>query len=66
MDKKIKITSFPIFGNTKKGNCQLCGEVEDLRPYGPNNEDICYECGKKNWTKVEEKMDEYFFGKKKK
>lgn len=25
--------------------CQLCGEVEELRPYGPNGEQVCFTCG---------------------
>ena len=25
--------------------CALCGKVEELRPYGRNGEDICFDCG---------------------
>ena len=25
--------------------CQLCGKPEELRPYGPNGEWICFDCG---------------------
>ena len=25
--------------------CDLCGEVDELRPYGPNGENICFDCG---------------------
>jgi hypothetical protein len=25
--------------------CDLCGNVEELRPYGPNGENICFDCG---------------------
>jgi hypothetical protein len=25
--------------------CELCGKVEELRPYGHNGEDICFACG---------------------
>lgn len=28
--------------------CDLCGKTAELRPYGPNGENICYECGMKN------------------
>ena len=24
--------------------CDMCGEIKELRPYGPNGETICYEC----------------------
>jgi hypothetical protein len=25
--------------------CDLCHKIAELRPYGPNGECICYECG---------------------
>jgi hypothetical protein len=25
--------------------CELCGMVEELRPYGPNGARICFDCG---------------------
>ena len=28
--------------------CELCGRIDELRPYGPNGEQICYECGQKD------------------
>lgn len=30
------------------GKCELCGTVAELRPYGPNGERICFECGMKD------------------
>lgn len=30
------------------GICEMCGEEEDLRPYGPNGENVCYACGMKD------------------
>lgn len=27
------------------GKCELCGARGELRPYGPNNENICFDCG---------------------
>lgn len=32
----------------KTSNCELCGVYEDLRPYGPNGEWICFPCGMKD------------------
>ena len=29
------------------GKCERCGKVEKLRPYGPDNENICLKCGMK-------------------
>ena len=28
--------------------CELCGKIEELRPYGPNGECVCFDCGMKN------------------
>jgi hypothetical protein len=28
--------------------CDLCGKVEELRPYGPHGENVCFTCGMKN------------------
>ena len=27
--------------------CDLCGKVAELRPYGPHGECVCFECGMK-------------------
>lgn len=32
----------------KPQQCELCGKIASLRPYGPNGEKICFECGMKN------------------
>lgn len=28
--------------------CDLCGKIAELRPYGPNGEAVCFECGMKD------------------
>ncbi len=28
--------------------CELCGKKAELRPYGPNGESICFDCGMKD------------------
>ena len=28
--------------------CELCGEEKELRPYGPNGENVCFSCAMKN------------------
>jgi hypothetical protein len=44
--------------DSKTGTCELCGsENEDLRPYGPNDEYICYSCGMKNINSTTEKLN---------
>lgn len=40
--------------------CDLCGVISELRPYGPNGECICYACGQKNSEVTQRKMNERF------
>ena len=32
----------------KPQQCDLCGKIRELRPYGKNGECICCECGEKD------------------
>ena len=32
----------------ERQQCDLCGKVDELRPYGPNEECICFDCGMKD------------------
>jgi len=43
----------------------MCGQVDELRPYGPNYERICFECGMKNEELTQQRCHEYIFGVKK-
>ena len=42
--------------------CELCGVVEECRPYGPNGEQICFSCGQKDKETTEKRMAQYIFG----
>lgn len=42
--------------------CEFCGAIEETRPYGPNSEQICFECGMKDEETTRKKMAEYIFG----
>jgi hypothetical protein len=35
------------------GTCELCGKIAETRPYGPNGEEVCFECGMKDKTAAE-------------
>jgi len=32
----------------KPQQCDLCGIIAELRPYGPNGETVCFQCGMKD------------------
>ncbi len=42
--------------------CELCGVIEECRPYGANNEQICFDCAMKDEETTERKMAVYIFG----
>jgi hypothetical protein len=42
--------------------CELCGTIDECRPYGPNHEQICFECGMKDETTTRRRMNEYIIG----
>ena len=42
--------------------CELCGTIDECRPYGPNGEQICFDCGMKDEETTKKKMAEYIFG----
>ena len=44
------------------GKCELCGEVDELRPYGPNGENICHPCGMKNEDITKRQFSRHVFG----
>lgn len=42
--------------------CEMCGVIDECRPYGPNDENICFDCAMKDPETTERKMDAYIFG----
>lgn len=47
--------------------CELCGKIDECRPYGPNGEQICFECATSSpemEAAVEKRMAAYIFGEK--
>ena len=44
--------------------CFTCGKIAETRPYGPNREEICYECGMLHEEETERRMGHILFGDK--
>lgn len=42
--------------------CDLCGNVAELRPYGPGGACICIACGRKDFTGTCARMGVKLFG----
>lgn len=37
-----------VIAQSDDGKCELCGKTDETRPYGPNGENVCFDCGMKN------------------
>ena len=44
------------------GECAFCHKVDELRPYGPNNESICFDCAMKDEATTDRKIEEMLKG----
>jgi hypothetical protein len=42
--------------------CEMCGAVEECRPYGPNGEQICFDCGMKDKETTHRRAMQHIFG----
>lgn len=42
--------------------CELCGQIDETRPYGPMGEKICFECAMKNEAMTQKRMGQVLFG----
>ena len=44
--------------------CEMCGNIDECRPYGPNHEQICFTCAmeKCDPVLVEKRMKALIFG----
>ena len=53
-----------IIENEAPNICELCGAFEELRPYGPKGERICFDCGQKDLETTEKMCGIVLFGDK--
>ena len=56
-----KIGKAFVIAQEKPQECDLCGKIDELRPYGAHGECICFECGMKDEATtsrmIEQRMD---------
>lgn len=39
--------------------CEQCGAIDETRPYGPNGERICFDCGRRDVKTTERQLRKY-------
>ena len=42
--------------------CEMCGKKAELRPYGPNGENICFTCGMKDEETTNRRFAQHVLG----
>lgn len=48
-----RVGNVVFLGVENKQQCDFCGKIDELRPYGPKGECICFDCGMKNRATTE-------------
>jgi len=56
------MSSLGIIQEESPQACQMCGVIDECRPYGPNDEENCFDCAMKDVETTERKMAAYIFG----
>ncbi len=46
----------------KPQQCDFCGKIRELRPYGPNGECVCFRCAMKDEESCKARMNHHLFG----
>lgn len=55
-------TRIVVIEPTDPETCEFCGKVDELRPYGPHRERICFDCGMKDEATTDRIMRRDLFG----
>lgn len=48
LERMVRHRHIAVIDGTRHSKCQLCGQEAELRPYGPNGESVCFDCGMKD------------------
>lgn len=57
-----RIGNIAIIAPEPDRRCELCGKVDECRPYGPKGEQICYACAMKDPAGTQKRMNQKLFG----
>jgi hypothetical protein len=59
---RISEDGIVIIAEEPPGQCELCGDVEETRPYGPNGEEVCFKCGMENEEAAKAQFEKFVSG----
>ena len=57
-----KIGDTTIISKEPNRICEICGKEDECRPYGPNGEDLCYDCAMQDPITTEVMIAKTLFG----
>ena len=57
-----RINGVPVIYAEASQQCDDCGKMKELRPYGPNGTVICWECSEKDPVGRDKRMALILFG----
>ena len=58
------MSSYRIIQEQEPRKCDLCGVIEETRPYGPKGENVCFSCGMKDKASAERGFNRLILGEK--
>src|SRR5687768_16385312 len=58
----VRVGNTVVISPERPADCEVCGTRAELRPYGPNGEHICFDCGMKDETTTKARMNKMLFG----
>ena len=59
-----KLGNIVVIAAENPQQCDLCGTIAELRPYGRNGEMICFDCGMKDEVTTRRMMSKVLFDDK--
>ena len=52
-----------VIDESKHRKCEMCGKVEELRPYGPGGISVCFDCAMKDEDEAKRQFGRLIKGK---
>lgn len=51
-----------VIETTPPGICEFCKKKQELRPYGPNGENVCFDCAMKDEETTKRRFRQHVLG----
>ena len=58
----FKIDKTLVIADEKDGKCEECSAIDELRPYGKNGANVCFDCAMKDEENAKAMFKKRLFG----